>query len=75
MKEFILKAWKDPRIQSFIHTLITEILWDAAIGAAGGHILTGDMTGATFGMLGYAIFRTTMRVIRDELRKYYKKNV
>ena len=74
MKEFLLKIWRDERFQSFLHTLCTEVLWDAAAGAGAGKIIGGDLSSATLGMFGYALFRTLLRVVRDELKKYYPKN-
>ena len=60
---------------SFLHTLITEILWDAAIGAVAGHILlNGDFSKTALSGLGYAVFRTFCRVLRDELKKLFPKN-
>ena len=73
MKETLIKIWKDENVQSFLHTLITEIVWDVPFGVAAGKVIGGDWSSAAWGVLGYSFFRTFARVLRNELRKQYKK--
>ena len=63
-----------PNIVSFFHTLITELLWDAGVSAAAGQIITGgDWSKTAWGVLGYSIFRTVLRVGREQAKKLFPK--
>jgi len=58
---------------SFLNTFITDLLWDAAIGTSFTHIFVEkDFSKTALYALGYAIFRTLVRLIRST---YFKKPI
>lgn len=59
-------------VQSFIHTLVTDYLWDAFIWTAlATSLSTQGIKNTLVYAIGYGIFRTLPRVLR---RKYFTKN-
>lgn len=72
----ILAFYHRPDVESFIHTLITDLLYDAAVGAAFSQvIITKDFSETALYALGYSIFRTIARAIREQLKKKYPPTV
>lgn len=62
---------KNDNIQSFLHTFVTDLLWDAAVGGAVTHIITNqDFSRTALYTLGYAVFRTLIRVLKNN---YFEK--
>lgn len=61
--------------KSFIHTLITDILYDAVVGATFTQVITGDISKSSLYALGYAIFRTFLRAVREFVNSKFKKPV
>ena len=65
------KLFINEHVYSFIHTFITELLWDAMIGGSVLHIfLEKDFSKTTLYAVGYAIFRTFFRLFRET---YFKR--
>jgi hypothetical protein len=61
----ILKIIHNPTFQSFVHTLFTDLLYDASVAAAFGVILfDGNLSKEALYVLGYSVFRTLLRSVR-----------
>lgn len=64
------KLLKNEHFRSFMRTLITELLFDVAVGGAITRILSAqDFSRPAMWGLGYAIFRTLIRVLGAYLKK------
>lgn len=60
------KLLKNEHLQSFIHTFFTDLLWEASVGTAAAHIfLQQDFSKAALMALGYSVFRTFIRIVRE----------
>lgn len=60
-----MKKQSETVLVSFLHSLLTDIVWDAGVSAAAGQILTnGDWSKTALLALGYAVFRTMCRELR-----------
>lgn len=65
LKRKALKIIHNPTFQSFTHTLVTDVLYDASVAAAFGVIFfDGNLSKEAFYVLGYSIFRTALRSAR-----------
>lgn len=73
MKKLISFIQSDS-FKSFLHTFWTDLLWESTVAAAFTHILSnGDISKTALSTLGYAIFRTFLRDLREFLKKKYPK--
>lgn len=73
MLKIIKSITKNDHVQSFFRTLITDLLYDAAIAGATTQIVTGDLSKAALLALGYAIFRTAARVFLSQMKELWPK--
>lgn len=74
MIDKILAFFHRPAVESFLHTLITDLLYDSAVGAAFTHIFVSkDFSETALYALGYSIFRTLVRIGREELKKKFPR--
>lgn len=65
------KLLNNEHFRSFIHTFWTDLLWEASVSSAVAHIfLQQDFSRTALLALGYAVFRTLLRLIRTT---YFKK--
>lgn len=56
-------------LKSFLLSLITDLAYDGVVGAAFTHIISqGDLSKTALYALGYAVFRTFIRVLTRELK-------
>ncbi len=53
---------------SFCHTFLTDVLFDQALALVGTQIMNGDFSRNTFYALGYSLFRTALRALRESLK-------
>ena len=72
--KYALKVLHDANFKSFAHTFITDILYDAAVGMAFSGVVTGDFSKASLYALGYAVFRTLLRTLREWSYTKFPKN-
>ncbi len=68
----MVKFFKNDIVISFFHTFITDLVWDQSVGIAVSHITnSNDFSRGAWFVLGYTIFRTFLRTIRDDLKKRF----
>ncbi len=64
------KLFQNDHFKSFIHTFITDLLWDMTVGASVSHIFfEKDFSETALYALGYAVFRTLIRALREYFDK------
>jgi len=74
LKRFLNKFLQDPTFISFMHSFITNLIWEASVTAAVTHVVTnGDWSWTALSAVGYAIFRTFLQEVRNYLRKRFAK--
>ena len=73
MYEKFLKLLHNENVKSFVHTFITDLIYDAGVSMAVAGIVTGDFSKASLYALGYSIFRTLLRAIREWSYKKFPK--
>ena len=73
MKKFVQFLYSE-NFKSFLHTFWTDLVWDTATGATAGHIIfNGDFGWTTLSVLGYSVWRTFWRALREYFKKKYPK--
>ncbi len=64
------KLFQNEHFQSFFHTFVTDLLWEVTVAAAAAHIFFDqDYSKTAFLALGYAIFRTLIKALREYFQK------
>ena len=79
MKKLLVKLlafYHRPDVESFVHTLITDLLYDATVGASVSHIfISRDFSETALYALGYSVFRTIGRAIREAIKKKFPPTI
>lgn len=71
----LVVSWihRHPNVESFLHTLWTDIIYDQAIGLAVAHIIDSkDFSREAIYALGYSLFRTVLRAVRNHQKEKKK---
>lgn len=72
----IVAFFKSENFQSFVHTLVTDVLYDAGVAAAIGHALNDrDYSRQSIIIIGYALFRTVCRALVAWFKKRFPNKV